>query len=166
MLRAGRDGLGGSSVPKLVLDDDAWEHAGDTKAKLLFFTDETVARGAAVDARRSERVLFETICAFRAAGSMQSQYGLTHNISREGLYVRTLSAPAVGSELWIELRTAAGIPVHVRGRVMWRRQAGQGSATKPAGFGFRIDSAQTPAHDLGDWESAYQALLAAAQTVH
>lgn len=155
--------LRGGSVPTLTLEDDAWQNAGQTKAQLLFFADEAVARSIHADARRSERVLYESICAFRLAGAMEPSYGLTHNLSREGLYVRTLSPAPVGSELWIELRTALGVPVHLRGRVMWRRDPGNSSATAPSGFGFQIDRDQTPSLDLRDWESAYETLKNAGQ---
>lgn len=146
----------GRPIPTLMLEDDAWQTAGQTKGRLLFFADEAAARAAKVEARRSERALFEAICAFRCAGVMEPAYGLTHNMSREGLYVRTLSPAPVGTELWIELRTALGVPVHLRGRVMWRREPGHASATAPSGFGFQIDREQTPSLDLRDWESAYE----------
>jgi CheY-like chemotaxis protein len=159
---------GGRRVPTLMLEDDAWQTAGQTKGRLLFFADEAAARAAKVEARRSERVLYEAICAFRFAGVMEPAYGLTHNMSREGLYVRTLSPAAVGTELWIELRTALGVPVHLRGRVMWRREPGHASATAPSGFGFQIDRERTPSLDLRDWESAYEAVKSAggAQAIH
>jgi hypothetical protein len=153
-------------VPKLTLDDDAWLHAGDTKAKLLFFADEASTRARTGDARRSERVLYETICAFRLAGLMEPAYGLSHNINRGGLYVRTLSPPTVDSELWVELRTVTGAPVHLRGRVIWRRDAGESSATSPSGFGLKIDAEQTPVLDLADWEAAYEGLLNAGSAAH
>lgn len=159
---------GGRGVPTVMLEDDAWQTAGQTKGRLLFFADEAVARAAKVDVRRSERVLYESVCAFRLAGAMEPSYGLTHNMSRDGLYIRTLSPAAAGSELWIELRTALGVPVHLRGRVMWRREPGHASATAPSGFGFQIDRDQTPSLDLRDWESAYETVKRAAsgQSVH
>lgn len=154
--------LSNRRVPTLTLEDDAWLAAGQTKAQLLFFADEAAARAARLDARRSERLLFESICAFREAGALEPAYGLTHNVSRDGLYVRTLSPAPVGTALWIELRTAHGAPVHLRGRVVWRREPGGASATAPSGFGFQIDREQTPSLDLRDWEAAYEALQAAA----
>lgn len=158
----------GRRVPTVMLEDNAWSNAGQTKGRLLFFAEEAVAHAAKVDIRRSERVLYESICAFRIAGGMEPAYGLSHNISREGLYVRTLSPAAKGTELWIELRTALGVPVHLRGRVMWRREPGNASATSPSGFGFQIDREQTPSLDLRDWESAYETVKRAAlsQSAH
>ena len=141
----------GRRVPTLMLEDDAWQTAGQTKGRVLFFADEAAARASHVEARRSERVLYESICAFRMAGAMEPAYGLSHNLSREGMYVRTLSPAPVGTELWIELRTALGVPVHLRGRVMWRREAGNSSATAPSGFGFQVDRDQTPARHA-DWD--------------
>jgi len=160
--------LHGQNVPTLTLEDDAWQNAGQTKASLLFFADEAVSRGTHADARRSPRMMYESICAFRMAGVMEPAYGLSHNLSREGLYVRTLSPAPVGTELWIELRTVLGAPVHLRGRVVWRREPGNSSATAPAGFGFQIDADQTPSLDLRDWESAYETLVAASalQPIH
>jgi CheY-like chemotaxis protein len=160
--------ISGRRVPTVMLEDDAWQNAGQTKGRLLFFADEAAARAAKVEARRSERVLYESICAFRTAGVMEPAYGLCHNISREGVYVRTLSPAPAGAELWIELRTALGVPVHLRGRVIWRREPGNASATAPSGFGFQIDREQTPSLDLRDWESAYETIKRAAsgQIVH
>jgi hypothetical protein len=155
-----------SRVPKLLLDEDAWLHAGDTKAKLLFFADEAATRARKADARHSERVLYETICAFRLPGIMEPAYGLTHNINRTGMYVRTLSPPAVDSELWIELRTVTGAPVHLRGRVVWRRDGGESTATAPSGFGLKLDATHTPALDLADWEAGYEGVRNAAGAVH
>ena len=151
----------GRRIPTLMLEDDAWQTAGQTKGQVLFFADEAAARAAHVDARRSPRVLHESICAFRLAGTMEPAYGLTHNLSREGLYVRTLSPAPVGTELWIELRTAIGVPVHLRGRVVWRREPGNSSATAPSGFGFQIDRDQSPSLDVRDWEVAYEVLKSA-----
>jgi len=150
--------LAGRRVPTVMLDENAWANAGQTKGRLLFVAEEAVAHAAKVDIRRSERVLYESICAFRIAGVMEPAYGLSHNVSREGLYVRTLSPAPAGTELWIELRTALGVPVHLRGRVMWRREPGHSSSTSPSGFGFQIDREQTPSLDLRDWESAYETL--------
>jgi CheY-like chemotaxis protein len=155
---------GGRKVPTLMLEDDAWQTAGQTKAQVLFFADEAAARAAHVDARRSQRVMHESICAFRIAGVTEPAYGLTHNLSREGLYVRTLSPASVGTELWIELRTALGVPVHLRGRVVWRREPGNSSATAPSGFGFQIDHDQSPSLDVRDWEAAYEMLKSAASS--
>jgi CheY-like chemotaxis protein len=155
-------GLSGRRTPTLMLEDDAWQTAGQTKGQILFIADEAAARAAHVDARRSQRVLHESICAFRFAGVMEPAYGLTHNLSREGLYVRTLSPAPVGTELWIELRTALGVPVHLRGRVVWRREPGNSSTTSPSGFGFQIDRDQSPSLDVRDWEAAYEMLKSAA----
>jgi CheY-like chemotaxis protein len=158
----------GRRIPTVMLEDDAWQNAGQTKGRVLFFAEEAAARAAKVEARRSERVLYESVCAFRIAGVMEPAYGLCHNVSREGLFLRTLSPAPVGTELWIELRTALGVPVHLRGHVIWRREPGHASATSPSGFGFQIDRDQTPSLDLRDWDSAYETVKRAAsgQSVH
>jgi hypothetical protein len=147
------EALFGRSLPALVLDYGAEGSLGDVRTQVSFVTDE--ALGAKPDQRRSRRILYSTICTFREGALVHPVYGLTHDISREGLYVRTLDPPAAGTSLWLELRTSEGVAVHLRGRVMWRRDADMAGAAALAGFGFQIDETSTPAHDLGLWNAAY-----------
>ncbi len=129
----------------------------DANGKLLQFADDA-ARGNATDLRASSRLAYPTICAFRPAGVMQPTYGLSHNISREGLFLRTLDAPKPGTEVWIELRAPESISmVHLRGNVIWRREPGAVGAT-PFGFGVRLDAAACASRDLTDFALGYEAL--------
>jgi CheY-like chemotaxis protein len=153
-------------LPAIVLKHDEGQPAGqlsvhgnsDVRGELLFFAEEALRAGPAKDLRRSPRLHFATLCAFRQAGMMEPTYGLTHNVSQAGLFVRTLDPPPAGSELWLELRTFEGQAVHLRGTVAWRRAASDLAGTAPPGFGVKLEAEQCPALDLGKYESAYLAL--------
>jgi hypothetical protein len=120
----------------------------DLTGRLLFFADEQ-AKARFKDRRSSARKLCATICSFREAGALQAAYGLTHNISREGMYVRTIDPPRPDTVLWLELNVpGAETPVHLRGRVMWQRLPGAGTGVLPPGFGLKIEAAECPPKDL------------------
>lgn len=124
---------------------------------LLFLANELL-RPEVSNVRASTRILHGAICAFRPAGSLEPVYGLTYNISREGLYVRTLDPPPAGSDLWFEMRPPnRRTAVHLRGKVVWTRRLGQASAVPP-GFGMRIAASQCPPGDLAAYQAAYDAL--------
>lgn len=125
---------------------------------LLFLANELMRPGVD-DIRASERVLFGAICAFRPAGDFDAVYGLTYNISREGLYIRTLDPPVRGTSVWFEIRPPhEGRAVHLRGEVMWRKGLTGGGGAAPPGFGMRIDEEACPPEDLADYRAAYEAL--------
>ncbi len=146
--------MGGAHNPAAVE-----RSGGDARGQLLFLADELLARRAAAEQRRSRRIQYSTICAFRVSGLMEPSYGLTHNLSREGLYVQTLDPPAAGSSLWLELRTPDGVPVHLRGKVMWRRTASQIGCAPPPGFGIKLEAVQCPPLDLASYVLGYDRLL-------
>ena len=154
------------NLPALLLPADEREERFHTASsdseqsgKLLFFAEEAL-RGTAKNLRAFPRLLHNGLCAFREAGSLEPIYGLTHNVSRQGLYVRTLDPPRPGSMLWFEMRAPghAGELVHLRGRVMWRREPGQMGGTAPAGFGLRIEEHACPVYDLALYQQAYDRL--------
>ena len=163
-LRTARDASGKPNLPGLVVPKDAqvgWTPSGDlpVDGKLLAFADEVV-RGSATDKRVSRRLPYGTLCAFRASGMLHPNYGLTHNLSREGLFVRTLDAPRPNTEVWLELRAPQSAPIiHLRGSVVWRREPGAVGAT-PFGFGLRIKPEQCPPQDAEQYTTGYDALLA------
>ncbi|HKU37999.1 MAG TPA: PilZ domain-containing protein [Polyangiales bacterium] len=163
-LRSARTAAGKPNLPGLVVPADAqvgWTPSGDlpVDGKLLAFAEE-VARGSATDMRVSKRLPFGTLCAFRPSGVLHPTYGLTHNISREGLFVRTLDAPRPGTEVWIEMRAPEAAPIiHLRGHVVWRREPGAVGAT-PFGFGLRLKPEACPPADSAQFVAGYDALLA------
>ncbi len=162
-IRSARTAARKPSLPALIIPVDAkvgWTPSGDlpVDGKLLSFA-EDVARGSATDQRVSRRMPYGTICSFRAAGAFLSSYGLTHNLSREGLFVRTLDAPRPGSEIWFEMRAPETQPiVHLRGTVVWRREPGAVGAT-PFGFGVRVKPEACPPEDAKAFAGGYDALL-------
>jgi hypothetical protein len=120
----------------------------DLTGRLLFFADEQ-AKARFKDRRSSARKLCATICSFREAGSLHAAYGLTHNISREGMYVRTIDPPRPDTVLWLELNVPGlDTPVHLRGRVVWQRLPGAGTGVLPPGFGLKIEASECPPGDL------------------
>jgi CheY-like chemotaxis protein len=152
-----------NGVPVLFLGSQATlthvhDRIADATARVLFFADEQ-ARAGFKDRRVSERKLCAALCSFREAGALEPSYGMTHNVSREGLYVRTLDPPKVNTPLWLEL-TAPGTqnPVHLRAQAVWQRLPGAKFGVVPPGFGLRIDPERCPASDLAAFVAAYEAL--------
>lgn len=89
--------------------------------------------------RKGERRLFGTQVRFRAAGSVDCDFGFSYNISDSGLYVRTL-APPLSDRVWLEVR-----PPHtsewacLEAEVAWRRPfATENGAPVPPGFGVKL----------------------------
>jgi DNA-binding response OmpR family regulator len=125
---------------------------------LLFLANELL-RPDVKNVRASARLLHGALCGFRAAGSLEPTYGLSYNISREGLYIRSLDPPAPGASVWFELRppgrTAA---VHLRGKVVWCRGLRNPGGAAPPGFGLRISEQDSPPSDLADYIEAYEQL--------
>jgi hypothetical protein len=163
-IRSARTAARKPNLPALIVPADAhigWTPSGDlpVDGKLLAFADE-VARGSATDQRVSRRLPYGTICAFRTSGALHPTFGLTHNISREGLFVRTLDAPKPGTDIWIEMRAPESQPIiHMRGYVIWRREPGAVGAT-PFGFGLRVRPETCPPQDAVTFVEGYNALLA------
>jgi hypothetical protein len=142
------------------LDKQADDQIADVTGKLLFFADEQ-AKATFKDRRASARKLYSSICSFRAVGALQPTYGVTHNLSLEGMYVRTLDAPRPQSSLWIELHAPMnGTPLHLRAHAVWQRLPGAGEGVLPPGFGLRIDAEQCPPGDIKALADGYEALRA------
>ena len=133
------------------------EQIVDATGRLLFFADErTKARFK--DRRASRRKLYSAVCSFREPGSVLPTFAVTYNVSREGLYVRTLDPPRPQSMVWVELQAPSnGAPVHLRAQVMWQRLP-SGRGIMPPGCGLRIDAAECPPGDLDSFLKGYEQL--------
>jgi hypothetical protein len=148
-------GLGGVQIEAPTR---AGDQVVDLTGKLLFFADEQ-AKAQFKDRRASARKLYSTICSFREAGSLLPVYGVSHNASREGMYIRTLDPPRPKSSIWLELRApGSGTPLHLRATAMWQRLPGAGSGVLPPGFGLRLDADRCPALDLQELIAGYEQL--------
>jgi CheY-like chemotaxis protein len=106
--------------------------------------------------RRSPRVPYATPVHLGQA-DVRCRWGMSWNLSADGLYVRTLDAPPIGTALELELQ-----PPHGRGRaivagnVVWR-QAYSGQRGYPPGFGFML-SPQAAVADRAALRAGYEAL--------
>jgi CheY-like chemotaxis protein len=129
---------------------------------LLFVVNELLRPRELVEARASRRLLYAGLCSFRAAGELEARAGLTYNISREGLYVRTFDAPAHRGRAWLELRPPGDSQaVHLRGDVVWIRALTTGAhGSAPPGFGVRLALEDSPPDDRIRYVQAYERLLA------
>lgn len=127
---------------------------------VLFLVNDLLTSPEARNARASERHLYDTLCSFRSQGEFEHVFGLTYNISREGLYVRTFDSPQRGTELWFELVPPYGQrAVHLRGSVVWSRglRMGAGGAAPP-GFGVRFEPDSCPPDDWIAYVRGYEQL--------
>jgi CheY-like chemotaxis protein len=129
---------------------------------LLFVVNELLRPRELLESRASRRVLYATLCSFRAAGELEGRTGLTYNISREGLYVRTFDAPPNKGQVWLELRPAgAARAVHIRGEIVWTRTLSTGArGAAPPGFGVRLSPEQCPPEDRTVYIDHYDRMLA------
>jgi CheY-like chemotaxis protein len=129
---------------------------------LLFVINELLRPRALIDGRASRRLLFATACAFRPASEVDARIGLTYNLSREGLYVRTFDAPPRGTEVWLELRLPHSVRLcHLRADVIWARSLATGAlGAAPPGFGVRLRPEDCPPLDHVAYLAHYAALLA------
>lgn len=112
---------------------------GYAPAENVVFLANELLRPGTTNQRRTRRVLYGTMVAFRGEGKRLDDFGYTYNLSASGLYVRTLAAP--DDELvWLELKPPRSERlVHLEGRVVWRRPFGRvENATVPPGFGVQL----------------------------
>ncbi len=131
-------------------------HDAYAAASSLLFVSNALRSPGGAERRTEERLLYGTMVRFRRAGREDGQTGFTYNVSGGGLYVRTLSPPAVGEKLWIEL-----VPprcdqwVHVEATVAWARTTGpEASAAVPPGFGVQITGGSNT--DLSNYQAGCQ----------
>jgi len=167
-----RNQTDGGRVPLILLGDDeaslqeraraigdaAVGQEGSPPDHLLFLANELL-RVELTNLRASDRMLHGVMCAFRPAGELHPVYGLTYNVSREGLFVRTLDAPPPGTKIWFEMRPyGAQQAVHLRGEVSWRCGLHSAGGAAPPGFGMKILAAYCPPGDLAEYHDAYEEL--------
>lgn len=142
---------GWTTVPEEAPPDD-----------LLFVVNELLRPRELLESRASRRLLYATLCSFRAAGELETRLGLTYNISREGLYVRTFDTPPNKGPAWLELRPpGAARACHIRGDIVWTRTLATGArGAAPPGFGVRLSPEQCPPADSATYIEQYDRMLA------
>jgi CheY-like chemotaxis protein len=127
---------------------------------LLFVINEQLKPRELIETRASQRLLHATMCGFRVAGTIESRFGLTYNISGEGLYVRTFDAPSHGASVWLEFLPPGSFQaVHLRGKVVWTRALATGAhGAAPPGFGVRLSPDECPPQDIALYAQRYALL--------
>jgi CheY-like chemotaxis protein len=112
--------------------------------------------------RASARVLHGALCSHRLPGGLQPALSLTYNLSREGMYLRSLDPPEDKSVLWVELRPPGSEdPVHLRAQVVTARRPGSSpGGSVPPGFALRLTEESCPPPDLLRFQLAYSRLRA------
>jgi hypothetical protein len=128
---------------------------------LLFVVNELLRPRELLESRASRRILYATLISFRAAGEMENRLGLTYNLSREGMYIRTFDAPPTKGQAWLELRPpGAARACHVRGDIMWTRTLATGArGAAPPGFGVRLSPELCPPVDNATYVEQYDRML-------
>lgn len=87
--------------------------------------------------RREPRLALGSFVLFRAAGSDDDEVGVLHNLSSNGMCVRTY-APVTSDEVWLEWRVPQDkTRVRLEGKVAWRQSSlvDPYRAAAPLGFG-------------------------------
>tara|TARA_B100001750_G_scaffold204020_2_gene180180 strand:+ start:109 stop:2316 length:2208 start_codon:yes stop_codon:yes gene_type:complete len=164
-----REALGSHDVPVVLITDEGEADFGGRRiertasvptsvpADHLLFVINELLNPAAAEQRSSPRLLYSTLCAFRSAGDLVPSHGVVYNISRNGLFVRSLDPPNVGDTAWLELRPPQSVgAVHLRGTVAWRTLGG---GTNPPGFAVQLLPSQMPTEDLERYRDCYRRLL-------
>lgn len=110
--------------------------------------------------RASERLLHSAPVSFHLDGRPGVVWGSTYNISRQGLYIRTLTPAPYGAEIDLRLHAPGDGPlVEMRARVVWRKEFGaQGGVPGPTGMGVVIVA--TAGSGVAEYEAGYDRLLA------
>lgn len=116
-------------------------------------------RPDASDQRLSRRIQHTGIATFCTLRTFERTYALTDNVSRHGIYLRTLAPPAIGSEVRVEMRDKYGEVFQVRGTVTRRHAPGRVGGRSCHGFGIDLDAENTSKWDLEKFHAMYGALL-------
>jgi DNA-binding response OmpR family regulator len=139
------------------------ERVGVTNAlgppeNIVFFSNGLLSKRS-TEARASARNLYGTAVAFRPVGASKDDYGFTYNVSRNGVYVRSLLSLA-NDDIWIDVRPPrTDRYVRLLGRIAWRKALGAtaGHGTPP---GFAIEIVDGLARDMELWARGCEAIEA------
>jgi CheY-like chemotaxis protein len=89
--------------------------------------------------RASPRLLCAVLVGFRREGG-RWEYGLSHNLSLSGLYVRTIDPPPVEAMVDLEFTPPGSEgPILAHGQVMWRKDfSARAVRASPTGMGLKL----------------------------
>ena len=118
-------------------------HLRDSPPENLTFLINATTMTPTRSQRASERLLYSVPVSFRLDGHPGIVWGSTYNVSRGGLYVRTLTPAPFGAQVKLRLHApAAGRLVELSGRVAWRKEFGAaGGVPGPTGMGVEVTDA-------------------------
>lgn len=145
-----------TAIPNIALMQD-----GASPTDALFLVNRLLMSSSPSNLRASPRTLHQALCSFRtSAKDAELQHGVTYNVSRGGVYVRTLDPPASGERVTVKLRPPgrAGT-MELVGRVAWVARPVLG-ATVAAPPGFGVELLRSECLE-GEWQR-YQAAMALA----
>jgi hypothetical protein len=129
----------------------------DSDPTQIAFTANKMLVGKSRSLRRSERIDFETPIHIMIEDNGGAEiWGYSYNINLGGLYVRTLTPPALGTLISMEYTPPYGRGrVLVEGKVVWRQEYSKGKGY-PSGFGVQYD--ELPVADGAALEAGYTRL--------
>jgi hypothetical protein len=76
--------------------------------------------------------------------------GQLHDVSRQGLYVRSADLPRPGAVIALQFESPLGRLIDVRGEVRWSSRR-SGCEAAPDGFGVRLHEPPAPFRDFVAW---------------
>ena len=120
---------------------------------VLYLANELSA-DAKEDNRDDERLLYGTFATFRPADGGEAEPAFTYNVSREGLYIRTLAPPSADRLLVVLRPPNSDRTVELTVQVLRHRKFGPpGGETAPPGFAMSV--LEGDPDDLARWKSAF-----------
>lgn len=139
-------------------EDRAWVWDSYAPPENVLYAANEALRGSFAEQRASPRLLYGTAVAFRQAGRDRDDVGFVHNVSGEGLFIRTLAPLGAGEDAWLEFKPPrTDRRVRLEAKVVWRKQYGRVSeATVPPGFGVQISGGSRS--DMKRYRDGYRAL--------
>jgi uncharacterized protein (TIGR02266 family) len=157
--------VGGASdidrlAPTLAHQANVACHRLDTDTQSLAGAADTLLRPPLASRRRSARIEFETPVSFQTAEHPQDVWGCSSDLSMGGVFVRTLTAPPMGTAVTLTMDLPNCPAFTVRGAVAWRSGFGTGNRQGP-GFGVQFDEAMDPSQ-LAVLSEGYRLLLESA----
>ena len=129
----------------------------DSDPTQIAFTANKMLVGKSRSLRRSERIDYETPIQIMIKDNGGAEiWGYSYNINLGGLYVRTLTPPALGTQISMEFTPPCGRGrVLAEGQVVWRQEYSKGKGY-PSGFG--VQYGELPVADGAALEAGYAGL--------
>ena len=154
----------GHLAPLLAREPHVACHRVDCDSTGLLAAVQSLMKIDRVRYRRSARIPFAAPVRFDAVATGLRTWGCAADLSMGGMFVRTLSAPPVGTSVRVTFALPKDVPISVDGVVVWRAGLADGMG-HTAGFGveFSDDLDDRVREALGEGYQRAVALAAAAR---